>query len=179
MSDHPEPGSGEVAHRVYRQARMSATSAVLRVARATGAHVISRPAWPGSNSIPDYAEPSSGLRIARALESAATGVTRDYVRYGREAGLTWHDIGVALGFRADPRDSGTNVGDAAFSFAADVRRRSRERPEALTFRWTCPACHQNINDHGPSAGSPSEQQQGHATDCYRMAAFIAAWNAEQ
>jgi hypothetical protein len=179
MIDHPEPGAGEVAQRVSRQARLSAASAVLRVARATGAQVISQPVWPGTFSVPDYAEPSSGLRIARALESAAASVTRDYARYAREAGLTWHEIGAELGLGSDSSDRGTSVGDAAFNFAANVSDYGVGRLGAPTFPWTCPECGKLIYDHGPSAGAPPEQEPGHASDCRRMAADIAAWNIRQ
>jgi hypothetical protein len=179
MIDHPVPGNGEVAQRISRHARTSARNAVLRVARATGAPVISRPVWPGTFGVPDYAEPSSGLRIARALETAATGVTREYVRYAREAGLRWDEIGAELGLGSDSPDHGASVGDAAVNFAAGAGGYGVMRLAAPTFSWTCPVCQNPIQDHGPSAGTPPEQERGHAADCRRMADEIAAWNTGQ
>ena len=178
MSDHAPPGSSEVAPRVSRQARLSATSAVLRVARATGARVISRPVWPGMMSVPDYAEPSSGLRIARALENAATSVTRDYIRYAREAGLKWHEIGVELGLSTETSHGEVSLGDAAFDFATSAGEYVRARRNGPRFLWTCPECGSLIRDHGPSAGPPPDQEEGHAAHCRRMAAEIAEWNTE-
>jgi hypothetical protein len=179
MSDHPPAGSSEVAQRVFRQAHLSATSAVLRVARATGARVISRPVWPGMISVPDYAEPASGLRIARALESAATNVTRDYIRYAREAGLKWQEIGAELGLSPESSHREISVGDAAFEFATSARKHVRGWRSAPTFLWNCPECGSLVRDYGPSAGAPSDQEQGHAADCRRMAAELAEWDAER
>jgi hypothetical protein len=179
MIDYSEPGGGEVALRVSRQARMSARSSVLRVARATGVPVISQPVWPGTFSAPDYAEPSSGLRIARALESAATSVTCEYVRYAREAGLTWYEIGAELGIGSDLTDREISVGDAAFNFAVGALDQGTGLSDIPTFPWVCPACQELIHDRGPSAGAPWERESGHAVGCHRMAEESAAWNADQ
>ena len=177
MSDHPEQlSSGEVAQRLYRQARLRLTSAVLYIARATGARVISEQVWPGMASVADYAEPGSGLRIARALEFAAAGVTRDYVRHAREAGLSWHEIGVELGLREDSADPGDSIGDKAFQFAASAGSSPEVRDRRPSFTWQCPGCGELIRDYGPRAGTPPEQEVGHSADCPRMAARVAAWN---
>jgi hypothetical protein len=176
MSDHSELGSREVARRISRQAHLSTSRAVLHIARAVGAQVITQPVWPGASTIPDYAEPSSGLRIARALEDAASDVTRDYIRYAREAGIFWEEIGAELGLQGDPPDRRVSLADKAFDFAIGAARPA-ERSRSPAFEWECPECGELISDYGPSAGSPQEQEAGHAAACQRMATLVARWRA--
>jgi hypothetical protein len=59
----------------------------------------------------------------------------------------------------------------------------QERSAYLTgelgaFRWTCQECGELISDHGPSGGSPAEDEPGHAEGCQRLAAAVAEWLAQ-
>jgi hypothetical protein len=95
----------------------------------------------------------------------------DYVRQAREDGHPWQEIGMALGFRAGI-DSAVSVADAAYDYAADTAGFGR-----VSFAWVCSACRSTIIDRGPQAGHPADIEEGHADDCRRLAAEIAAWNA--
>jgi hypothetical protein len=103
---------------------------------------------------------------------------RDYVRQAREAGHGWDQIGEALGMgpgRNAGRDA-TSAADAAYTYAAG--RRDGEPPwEPRYFTWTCRSCDQHVSDQGLIAGLANDEI-GHARDCSRLAADIAAWNAE-
>jgi hypothetical protein len=78
---------------------------------------------------------------------------------------------MALGF-GRIAESGSSVAGAAYDYAAggsDVWSR--------WLSWVCPACQATVIDHGPEAGNPEDQEQGHATDCPRLAGAVTAWNA--
>lgn len=162
-----------------RAARNLARRALLDLARITGAQTTARPAFRGPHTAVPDVEPLAGLAASRALELAARDHGADYVRAAREAGHSWQDIGNALGL--DPgdeaRQASESVAEAAFTYAAGHPDTEMARRYGRSVAWTCGSCDQVIFDHGLCDG-PAEDERGHTGNCPRLAATIAAWDAE-
>jgi hypothetical protein len=162
-----------------RAARDTAHRDTFQLARGAGAAMVRRSLFRGENepTVQDV-EPLAGARAARDLGLAAKGTARDYIRQAREAGHGWDQIGQALGVSpgADAGQTGMTAADAAYTYAAG--RPDTEAPwRPRSFTWTCRSCDQAIGDRGLVAG-PADDEVGHASDCSRLAAAVAAWNAE-
>lgn len=166
--------NGEDQQDTARQAGREADAAVLRIARQAGAELRQRPALPGAASTISYAEPGTGLAAARALELAAIRQAKDYVRHAREDGMSWRDIGAALGVGAD---SGGGSAGAAYDYAAGDAAGRPSWSYDRSFRWICPSCDGAIRDQGPEGGRPEDAEPGHAAGCGRLAATSAAYDA--
>jgi len=171
--------SREARKKAISAARRAARRAAIDLARDEGAPVISRPAFRGAQStIPDV-EALAGLRAARQVELGARFSTRNYVRDAREAGHTWHEIGTALdltpGGEADL--TGDTIAEAAYSYAAGSPDTETAWRYGRSFSWTCGSCEGLISDHGLCNG-PADDERGHRDDCARLAATVAAWDAE-
>jgi hypothetical protein len=158
-------------------ARNRAYRAVFELARAAGAQPITRPAYRGSEYTVQDVDPLAGLTASRQLELAARQYATDYIRAAREAGRTWHDIGTALGMvpDADAQQAGSNLAEAAFTYAAGHPDRSFVYDRSIT--WRCGSCDQPITDHGLDNG-PADNERGHADNCPQFAAAVDAWDAE-
>src|ERR1017187_3351764 len=155
-------------------ARQWARRAVTAMVEASGGQTVTRPMFrgrPDLDSTVTDVEPMAGLQAATSLKHAVRRLALEYVRQAREANDSWHDIGVALGFGRSA-ESDMSVAGAAYDYAAGG-------PDAWSrsFPWVCPACQGTVIDFGPEAGTPEDQEQGHAADCPRLAAAAAAWNA--
>ncbi len=155
-------------------ARQWARRAVTAMAEASGGKTATRPMFrgrPDLNSTVTDVEPLTGLQAVANLKHALRRLVLEYIRQAREANDSWHDIGVALGF-GHLAESDMSVAGAAYDYAAGG-------PDAWSrsFPWVCPACQATVTDHGPEAGNPEDQEQGHATDCPRLALAVSAWNA--
>ena len=124
-------------------------------------------------------EPLDRLAASRQLELAAREQTVGYVRAAREAGYSWQDIGTAmeLALDGDAQQAGDNVAEAAFTYAAGHPGTKMARSYGRYVTWTCGACDGLIRDHGLCDG-PAEDERGHAGNCPRLAATVAAWDAE-
>ncbi len=146
---------------------------VQAMATAAGAPAIERPAWPGSLSTTTYAEPLAGLREAVSLRSSAERVIEDYAKYARVEGVSWREIGEALGLAAD--EAGRSVAELAYEQVVG----QPDLWSQVNMYWTCPACGQNVTDRGPYDSHPLDNEHGHAEDCSRMAAAVAACQAER
>ena len=140
----------------------------------SGARMVTRPMFRGrpdlDSTVTDI-EPIAGLQAATSLKHAARRLAHEYVRQAREAGNSWHDIGVALGFgRLTEPDLSTAGAEYEYASAG---------PNAWSrsFLWACPACQGTVIVFGPEAGNPEDQEQGHAADCPHLAAAVTAWNA--
>ncbi len=116
-----------------------------------------------------YAGPMGGLR-----PETAARICRERAERARADGITWAQIGEALGL--DPGSggkSGHDLGVAAFEhFAGEPGLRSQ-----ASFRFRCASCGEYITDRGPLEGHPEDNEQGHAEGCVRLAADIVAWRA--
>jgi len=137
-----------------------------------------RPVWPGASSeMTTTAEPSAGIRIAVTLRNAAERVTRDYIRWAREAGLSWHETAAALDLGAGAKERGQALSEAAFEYATGGGPGDWDWPPSFT--WTCQACGHHITDRGPYKGHPEDRESGHAGGCGRLAAEITAYREGQ
>ena len=160
-------------------AREAVRADAFRLARDSGSQIITRRMFSDrpEPTVRDV-EPLAGAQAARDLEHASRRTARDYVRQARETGHEWDQIGDALGLQAgrDADQQGASPADAAYTYAAG--RPDTEAPwRARSFAWKCRSCDELILDHGPIQG-PADDELGHADDCPRHAAAIAAWNAE-
>jgi len=117
----------------------------------------------------------AGIRAARLLEGTARRVTGDYLRFAREDGASWLDIGEALGLANDGERSGHDLAVAAYEYAAGQPDLWNES----SFHYRCPGCAQMISDRGPYESHPDDDEHGHGDGCERRAAEIAAWQARQ
>jgi hypothetical protein len=170
----PDPqNSLDSMHTASEQARAAAH----RIALDAGAQIIRRPIVPGARAtVPDL-EPLAAARAARKIELGARAAAAGYIRYAREAGHGWDQIGHALGMipGGDAGQLGATAADAAYTYAAG--RPETEAPwQPRSFTWACRSCDQAISDRGLTAG-PADDELGHAGDCPRLAAAVAEWNA--
>jgi hypothetical protein len=156
-------------------ARTEAKNAAHRLARGTGARIITRPVYPGADTTTRDVEPVPGLRAARDLEHAVRRLTLDYVRQARETGYSWHHIGVALGLTPGGDYEGETIAEAAFTYAAGPINPRHGRTYNRVISWTCTTCGNAISDHGLADG-PADDEHGHDPDCQRLARTIADWN---
>jgi hypothetical protein len=157
--------------------RNEARNAVRRLAIDAGAQLTTRPLFPGADVTTRDVEPAAGLRAARDLEHAARRLVLDYVRQAREAGRTWHDIGIALHLSPDRRHTGRTIAEAAFDYAAGDPDSDYARTYGRSVGWTCTTCSKAISDHGLDNG-PADAERGHAPACQRLARTIQTWEAE-
>jgi hypothetical protein len=149
--------------------------AVVEIAEAAGADVHERPMFPGAISVGRYAEPLAGIRAAQVLADTAVRIRREYAERARTEGIAWQQIGQALGLDQGPDGkSGYGLGVAAFEHF--------EGPPDLwnqsSFCYPCASCGEWITDRGPYENHPPDNESGHARDCARLAAELAAWQAE-
>jgi hypothetical protein len=179
MTDQTDTTTADTRALQHRAARDFARQAVHGLARELGAQATSQPMFrhdPGSPAVRDY-DPAAGMRAARAVELAARRMTRDYVKVARQDGMTWREIGETLGLSAPADWREGSVADAAFDFAAGPADSHYARTYGRSFGWTCPACLGVVSDHGPVQG-PRDDEPGHKDGCQRLAAAIAAWEAQ-
>ena len=139
---------------------------ILRDIFTLGVKVVRRPVIRGDSALgtTPQPEPLAGIHAATTLRHAASRAVAECARYAREDGKTWTEIGAAM----EP----AHGEDSAFLAVASQMGRGP------TFAWPCPACGQTVIDYGPEAGSPEDQETGHGQGCTRLAAVIAAWNAQ-
>jgi hypothetical protein len=144
-----------------------------------GARIVTRPLFPGASAQERDVDPVAGLAASRWLEVAARQHSRDYIRAAREAGHSWHDIGIALNLvpDSDTQRAGQTAGEAAFDYAAGDPDREHARRYGRSVTWTCGSCDHAISDHGLCNG-PADDERGHADNCPRFAAAIATHDAE-
>jgi hypothetical protein len=171
--------SGEAWENAVSKARWATRQAAINVAREAGVPLIRRPLFSGAQSTFEDVEPLAGLRASREVELAARSNTQNYVRDARGAGRTWQEIGEALDLtpdgEADP-ESGT-VAEAAYSYAAGRPDTNTAWRYGRSFPWTCQSCEGLIRDNGPFSG-PADNEPGHAEGCPRLAAAVAACDAQ-
>ena len=172
----PDPGADDAHPTLAQEAGTAVSAAVLRLAYMTGARIVQAPPWPGASFTEEQPEPGAGIRIALALERAARAGVRVFIARAREAGMSWHEVGEALGAAELPGARGSSLGEAAWEYAAG-------RPAYLSgqpgvFRWVCPDCGEVVSDRGTGRRSPAEDEQRHAEGCHRLAAAVAGWLAQ-
>jgi hypothetical protein len=176
MTDHKDSAAvrdamGSAASDAYFAAR----SSVLRLVEAEGGEIRERPVWPGAFSTTRYAEPMAGIRAAQTVKRTADRVADDYVKHARVEGIGWREIGEALGLAEDGQHIGYDLAVAAYEHVTGKPDVFRD----VSFYWTCPACDQGISDRGPYESHPEDNERGHADSCARLAADVAAWQAQR
>ena len=176
MTGGSDPGADDAHPTLAQEAGTAVSAAVLRLAHLTGARIVWVPPWPGASFTEEQPEPGAGIRIALALEHAARAGVRVFIARAREAGMSWHEVGEALGVAELAQARGSSLGEAAWEYAAERSAYLSGQPGV--FRWTCPDCGEVVSDRGPSGRSPAEDEQGHAEGCHRLAAAVAQWLAQ-
>ncbi len=177
--NHQDPDALHKAADDVSAARGQARRAAISLARDRGADVTTRPLYQGSGLTTVDVDPLDGARAARDIELGARHAAHRYIRDAREAGHTWHQIGQALGLPpgGGAGQAGDTVAEAAFTYTAGRPDTEHARRYGRSVVWQCQSCDQSISDHGLIAG-PAEDEQGHAQGCQRLAAAVAAWDAE-
>src|SRR5690348_14876197 len=104
----------------------------------TGAQIVHAPPWPGASFTEERPEPGAGIRIALALERTARAGVRVFIQRAREAGMSWAEVGEALGVAELARQRGSSLAEAAWEYAAG--RSAHLAGQLGEFRWTCPDC---------------------------------------
>lgn len=160
-------------------ARNAARRAAITLARDAGAPLSSRPFFPGAETTVQDVEPLTGMRAAREVELGARHTAHGYIRDAREAGHDWHQIGTALGLApgADADQVGQTIGEAAYTYAAGRPDTETARHYGRSFAWSCTSCDHVVSDQGLCNG-PAEDERGHGEGCSRLAATVAAADAE-
>jgi len=97
------------------------------------------------------------------------------VTHARVEGVGWREIGDALGLAEDGQRTGYDLAVAAYEQVTGEPDVFREP----SFYYTCPACAQGISDRGPYESHPEDNDRGHADGCTRLAADVAAWQAQR
>jgi hypothetical protein len=170
------PAHDDAHPTLAQEAGTAVSAAVLHLAYMTGAQIVHALPWPGAGFTEEQPEPGAGIRIGLALERAARAGVRVYIQRAREAGMSWEQVGEALGVAELARQRGSSLAEAAWEYAA-------ERSAFLTgqfgaFRWTCPECGEVVSDRGPLGDHLAEVEQGHAAGCQRLASAVAVWLAQ-
>jgi hypothetical protein len=153
-----------------QRARAAVESLLLNlVTRADPDAVVTEPVFPGAATTVCRPWALHGLAAALLVEHIAHGLAREHAARARGAGHTWLEIAAAAGL--EPEAQRWERATAAFTFAAG-------EPSGFfanqTARWTCLTCRKPVTDHGPEAGI-GDDETGHAEDCTRRRAQLAAW----
>jgi hypothetical protein len=175
MPDYPRPGYYHAPDYIRTAARDKAGRAVRdMVLRLTGDPLARSELPPVTQHTADLVaeHPLASLEAASELEHAAHGLVAEHIRLARQAGRSWYQIADALHLCALACANKEPAADEAFGFALDYHSITHQR----CVLWTCPACEQQINDHGPWGQFP-KQEYGHTADCPRRSAELAAWQA--
>jgi hypothetical protein len=150
--------------------------AAIEIAEAGGAEVRERPMFPGAISVSRYAEPLAGIRAAQVLADSAARIRREYTQHARAEGTGWQQVGQALGLgQGADGTSGYDLAVAAFEHfegEPDLWHQSN-------FCYHCGSCGEWITDRGPYNSHPEDNESGHAGNCARFAAELAAWQTER
>ena len=130
-------------------------------------------------------EPRAAVRVALDLRSAVRDVLTEHIGRARGAGHSWTALAPVLGVEKSAAELDLTAAEAAFNLAATGQvtgwaseDRRWSRGFVPTLRWTCESCGQRVTDHGPVDSHPDEMERGHAADCARHAAALAAWDTD-
>jgi len=172
----------------YDQARQAVQSAVARLVAdehgVAGFEV--RDLYPGASEIwrGRHATPVAHLQAVRALRAAVHEEERRAIDNARGAGLTWEQVGEALGLAEAARREDQPLGLAAWRYAAmrvmpdqpDPDWAWRRYDRGPTADWRCRACTGAVHEGHPDNG-PVDAERGHEPGCIRFAALVAASRA--
>ncbi|ALE82468.1 hypothetical protein [Pseudonocardia sp. HH130629-09] len=144
-----------------------------------GASVVETPI-PGFTVITDRAldDPLGGVRAALLLRGVAGSQLYDHARAARSAGRSWDEIGAALELPDYEFDSRAEV---TFAWLVEGREPAPAHRDPVpvfhppSSSWRCGTCAALVTDRGPYESHPDDNETGHASDCTRHIAAIAAW----
>ena len=119
--------------------------------------------------------PADGLVAARALELAASGKVREYMRRAREDGMSWTAIGKLLNLQDEAKALDVHVADVAFDIAAGPR--DDHSWSERYFSWRCKDCGELLCDYGPEAYPEPGGRGGHKNGCKRLPIERRAYSA--
>lgn len=131
-------------HNSDRQARASeARQWVQRVlagiGHSLGSPTVTRPAWRGSDRMAQAVAPAPAIGILRELELAARGAARQEIAYARAAGMSWLQVGEALGITGGGEGVEHSIAELAFEYAAP-HDGHWARTYGPSIRWDCGSC---------------------------------------
>jgi len=194
-------GSWRQAIASVSDAYFAAQSAVIQLAEAGGAQIRERPAEPGASVTTRSAEPLADAQAAQILPQTTAllpetiaRVRRDYAERARGDGITWEQIGEALGLDqgsagrsgcdlgVDGSGCDLGVGGSGYDLGVGAFEYFTGGPDPwyrASFRFCCASCGGYITDRGPFENYPEDNEHGHAEGCVRLAADIAGWHAQQ
>jgi hypothetical protein len=157
--------TGEEQRRLARKARHLVNQAVVSAAQRLGWALNDRPAR-GTGRLVRDAEPAGALAALRAVELAALGEMRSEIPRARAAGMSWEQVGVALGLG----DGRMTAGELAFDLACPQDSKwARDHGQSIT--WQCGSCGARVKDIWVDG------ENGHADGCERHARELAARDA--
>jgi hypothetical protein len=120
------------------------------------------------------------LRGLRAVELAAHEQARQFCGDARAIGMSWQQIGDALGLAAEAAGQGVSTGEVAWAYATGAASVDLWSAGLAPCAWTCPGCQQVIEDRGPGgAAAPEYAEPGHLPACRSLAAAEASWESER
>jgi len=145
-----------------------------------GASIVVRPI-PGLSTVHQDVEPLAGLRAAVLARNVATRQVRGYAEQARADGHSWDAIADALGLAQV--EGPLSRGERAYLHLVDDRPLHTDDPDYRWSRspvahWRCSTCGQYVTDRGPFEAALFNNEEGHAPECARHAAEIAAYRAE-
>lgn len=146
---------------------------VLRAQHGAGS-VVQRPISPRIDiPHPVPADYAAGITAARKVAGHARRLLREYADAARGDGRTWRELAEPLGIEMD-EDGYTDVAVEAFLAVCPEPLRQFDRRRTS---WRCASCGEVVTDYGPYNGNPVDDESGHAEDCVRHQAEIAACRA--
>jgi hypothetical protein len=155
--------------------REAVRNAIIRIVRDRGGEVAERTIYGGTAAtdmtVPEPGPPLVAIRAARLAEHAARAAVERHVKYARQDGRTWKDIGEAMGFTSHPGEP--PIAESAFRVVAPGTSDYN-----LIVGWVCPSCRQVVRDYGPYEANPAEAERGHGDGCARLAAAVAEYKRQ-
>ena len=128
-------------------------------------------------------DPRAGIRAALLVRQVAAGQLYQQANEARAVGWSWEEIGEALELPGTEVGADRPRGEAAFEWLIEGREpEPLDRDGVRLFRqsaasWRCGSCGAQVIDRGPFESHPDDNESGHAEDCPRHRAAIAAWRA--
>lgn len=179
----PEDRWGGLFEESPRQRAIWSLQTAIQVAarEGFGAGVVERPI-PGFSLPHRDVEPLAGVRAAVLARDVAVGRVREYAQQARADGHSWDDIAEALS--VEKVEGPVHRAEQAYLHLVEDRPLYTEDPDhswgrsAPVAHWRCGSCGQNVTDRGPFEAAPANNEEGHAADCARHAAEVAAYRAE-
>jgi hypothetical protein len=157
------------------QIREAVRGVLIRLLREHGGGVADRTLY-GTTGMSDATvqepgPPLEAIRLAKRLGWAVQQALETQVKYARQDGATWKEIGEAMGYTPDPDTP--PLAESAFRVVAPGTSEYNRY-----FTWTCPSCRAVVADYGPYEANPAETERRHGDGCGRLAAAVAGYERQ-